>query len=143
MDKIGWNPFNDSEQAVLESQKVSFYKGVPIYKYDGPKGKSGSCFIIMLDRDDKRSDTIRHEWGHAAQMMLMGAGNFLLTVGIMSPLELRADKWCDYYKSPWETGADYLGMVQSRNHTDSEILRALLYMILGGITPFAAYFYLL
>lgn len=140
MNAIGWNPFNTSEQAVLNSQKVSFYKGVPIFRTQ--MDRSGSFGAILLNRYAD-VDTVRHEWGHNLQMINMGAGNYLLTVGIMSPLTLRSDKWGNYYNSPWEAGADYLGGVESRSHTKKEITRAIWYMVVGKICPFAAYFFLI
>ena len=32
MNGIGWNPFNTDESATLNSSKVSFYKGVPVFR---------------------------------------------------------------------------------------------------------------
>ena len=86
---------------------------------------------------------MRHEWGHNIQMMIMGAGNYLLTVGIMSPLKLREDKWNNYYSSPWETGADILEGEQSRVHTSDKVSKAIWYMVVGSLCPPAAYLFLL
>ena len=140
MNAIGWNPFNSNAQAVLNSQSVSFYKGVPVFRTN--MDRPGSFCIILLN-ENANINTVKHEWGHNMQMMTMGAINYLLTVGIMSPLELRAEKWGNYYKSPWETGADYLGGVQGRSHLKNEISRAIWYIIVGSIFPPAAYLFLI
>ncbi len=148
MNAIGWNPFNSSEQAVLDSSKVSFYKGVPIYRING--NRSGSFYAMFLTYESNKrenpKDIVRHEWGHNIQAMIMGPGNYGLTVGIMSPTILGKHKgWIkdDYYNSPWETTADMLGGVQERKHTSSEKLRAIGYTVVGTLFFPLAYLFLI
>ena len=145
MNAIGWNPFNSSEQAVLDSSKVSFYKGVPVYRING--NRSGSFYAMFLTYESNKrenpKDIVRHEWGHNIQAMIMGPGNYGLTVGIMSPLNLRASKWGNYYNSPWETTADMLGGVQERKHKSSEKLRAIGYTVVGTLCFPLAYLFLI
>ena len=143
MNAIGWNPFNSSESAVLGSNKVSFYKGAPVFLKNG--GRSGSFYAISLNKN-RNADTLRHEWGHNVQAMIMGPGNYGLTVGIMSPLILGKHKGWDgvnYYNSPWETMADVFGGVQGRTHTSAEISRARWYTAIGTLFFPAAYFFLI
>ena len=70
--------------------------------------------------------------------MVMGPGNFGLTVGVMSPAIMGAGKW-SYYNSPWETMADICGGVGSRTHTAAEITRAKRYTALGTLFFPSAY----
>ena len=48
LENINYNPFNSSEIDVLDSQKVSFYKGVPVFKINNGKG-SMSFGAIFFD----------------------------------------------------------------------------------------------
>ena len=72
MNAIGWNPFNTDESASLNSRKVSFYKGVPVFRNN--MERSGSFGFIFLRRGWTDStgvfhklndpDELRHERGH-------------------------------------------------------------------------------
>ena len=123
MNAIGWNPFNTDESATLNSSKVSFYKGVPVFRTN--MERSGSFGAIFLRRGWTDStgvlhklndpDELRHERGHNWQLMMMEIGTYGFTVGIPSPLEL--GPWAKnnrYYYAPWETMADILGGVNQR-----------------------------
>ena len=113
MNAIGWNPFNTDESATLNSSKVSFYKGVPVFR-TSEGGRSGSFGAIFLTKDSVEDD-LKHERGHNWQLMMMGIGTYGFTVGIPSPLKL--GPWADndqYYYAPWETMADILGGVTYR-----------------------------
>ena len=50
MNAFGWNPFNTDEFATLNSSKVSFYKGVPVFR-TASGGRSGSFGAILLTKD--------------------------------------------------------------------------------------------
>ena len=134
MNAIGWNPFNTDESATLNSSKVSFYKGVPVFR-TAAGGRSGSFGAIFLTKDSVEDD-LRHERGHNWQLMMMGIVNYAISVGIPSPLEL--GHWPDY-KKPWETMADILGGA-SRSKTQEEITRAWIYYFISAtsfwLTPF-------
>lgn len=144
MCSISWNPFNGDESKVLNSNSVSFYKGVPVFRTDS--GRSGSFGAIFLTQGSN-ADDLRHERGHNWQLMMMGPGNYGLTVGIMSPFILGKHKgWgsgLTYYNSPWETMADVFGGVQSRTHTSTEISRARWFTAIGTLFFPAAYFFLI
>jgi len=113
MNAIGWNPFNTEESATLNSSKVSFYKGVPVFRTSSG-GRSGSFGAIFLTKGSVVDD-LRHERGHNWQLMMMGIGTYGFTVGIPSPLKLGPwDKSGKYYYAPWETMADILGGVTHR-----------------------------
>jgi hypothetical protein len=74
MDSIGWNPFNSNEEAVLNSKYVSFYKGVPVFRTN--LGRSGTFLAIFLARGETSTDTVRHEFGHIPQQLLLGPIRF-------------------------------------------------------------------
>ena len=123
MDAIGRNPFNTDESATLESSKVSFYKGVPVFRTN--MKRSGSFGAIFLQRQYQDSEgvfhkltdpnVLRHERGHNWQLMMMGIGTYGFTVCIPSPLALGPwNKAGLYYYAPWETMADILGGVTHR-----------------------------
>ena len=141
MNRISWNPFNSNAKAVFGSNKISFYKGMPVFLKDS--GRSGSFFVISLNRY-RDEDELRHERGHGWQAMMMGIGTFGITVAIPSPLAL--GPWAannKYYSAPWETLPDILGGVQGRTHTAEEIKLAWGYYAVSMIFPPAAYFFLI
>ena len=138
MNSIGWNPFNDNESDVQNSSKVSFYKGVPVFR-TASGGRSGSLGAIFLTKGSGVDD-LRHERGHNWQLMMMGIGTYSYTVGLPSPLRLgKWDRAGNYYGAPWETMADILGGVQGRTHSKLEIANAWGYYAISTITfPFTA-----
>ena len=142
MDSIGWNPFNTDESATLNSSKVSFYKGVPVFRTSAG-GRSGSFGAIFLTKGSGVDD-LRHERGHNWQLMMMGIGIYGYAVGIPSPLCLgKWDKAGNYYGAPWETMADILGGVQGRTHSKSEIANAWSYYVVSTLSfPFTALYWI-
>ena len=128
MVAIGGNPFNSDAGIVRDNSKsaiLSFYKGIPVFKYDGPGGSSASFGVILLDRNDKRVGTLNHEWGHNLQLSLAGFAKYGLRLALPSLIgRLISDhkatggirKWVsdNYYSLPWERTADYFGGVTSR-----------------------------
>ena len=141
MNSIGWNPFNDDESDVLNSSKVSFYKGVPVFR-TASGGRSGSFGAIFLTKGSGVDD-LRHERGHNWQLMMMGIGTYGYTVGLPSPLRLgKWDRAGNYYGAPWETMADILGGVQGRTHSKLEIANAWGYYAISTLTfPFTALYW--
>ena len=115
MDRISWNPYNANEELVLSSKKVSFYKGVPVFRFKSPvDGRSFTYAAMFLDEDISRRDNpvneVRHEWGHAVAMTILGPLKYAITECIPS-----AAKWGpyakngNYYQSPVEMIADMFG----------------------------------
>ena len=137
MNAIGWNPFNTNENAVLGSSKVSFYKGMPVFRTNGDR--SGTFYAIALKRSADAVE-LRHERGHGSQAMMMGIGTYAITVCIPSPLQLGS--WAaqnKYYAAPWETMADVLG--GGYKHSSEEINRAWTYYKASMICPPLAMFW--
>ena len=128
MNRIGWNPFNSNIKAVLDSDKVSFYKGVPVYRTNYER--SGSFCAIFLSRGytnrngvfirENNPDTVRHEWGHTIQQMILGPGKYGLFIGIPS-----WQNWGNtpYYSRPWEVTADIFGGVSPQSTSDGRYTR--------------------
>jgi RHS repeat-associated protein len=144
MQAIGWNPFNSSESAVLNSNSVSFYKGVPVFR-TAPGSRSGSFLGIFLDSNEKDDaygrDTVRHEWGHNIQQGIMGPARFALMIGLPSWQE-----WSNrsYYTRPWEIMADIFGNVhETRNHNKSDVSRGIWYTIISTMFGPFGYFFLI
>jgi len=100
MDAIGWNPFNNDATAVVNSTKVSFYRGVPVFRVTG-KGGSMSLGGIWLDAAHKEN-ILQHERGHNTQLFQMGLVQYLIQIGIPSLWKNGAD-------TPWELSASMLG----------------------------------
>ena len=127
MDSIGWNPFNMNEDAVIDSNYISFYKGMPVIRADVER--SFSFLIIFLNqgktdlseedkelaekkRREKLKQTLNHEWGHGVQQARLGPDFFLF--GIAIPSMIQDPDSLDYFKNPWEKGADEFGRVKNR-----------------------------
>ncbi len=138
MNAIGWNPFNTDESVVLNSSKVSFYKGVPVFR-TAAGSRSGSFGAIFLTKGSD-VDTLRHERGHNWQLMMMGIANYGLMIGLPSWQE-----WSNrpYYKRPWEITADVLGGVTGRTHSQTDINRGYCYLGVSSLLGPSGYFFLL
>jgi len=50
MGFISWNPYNDDEYAALQSNDISFYKGVFVYRFGNNGGGGTALFSIGLGR---------------------------------------------------------------------------------------------
>ena len=137
MNAIGWNPFNIDESATLNSSKVSFYKGVPVFR-TAAGGRSGSFGAIFLTKGSG-VDTLRHERGHNWQLMMMGIANYGLMIGLPSWLE-----WSNrpYYERPWEITADVFGGVTGRTHSQADIDRGYWYLGVSSLLGPLGYFFL-
>lgn len=136
MNAIGWNPFNDNETIALNSRKVSFYKGVPIYKFNHKR--SGSFCAIFLNSSATET-TLKHEYGHNVQQRAMGPVKFGLMIGLPSWQEWSSRP---YFKRPWEITADVLGGVTRDIHTQEDIIRGFGYLTVSTLFGPFGYFFL-
>ena len=114
MNSIQWNPFNENADAVLNSSKVSFYKGAPVFRTD--LNRSGTFMAIFLTKENS-AEIVKHEWGHIAQQVFLDPIPYGIGIGIPSALEL--GNWNDYYDAPWEATADYLGGAHKEHHVEN------------------------
>ena len=136
MNAIGWNPFNSDAEATVNSNKVSFYKGVPVFRTN--LDRSGSFYAIFLNRESS-TDTLKHERGHNSQAMMMGVANFGLMVGLPSALEWSSHS---YYDRPWEITADVFGGVEGRSHTQQDINKGYWYLGVSSLLGPVGYIFL-
>lgn len=159
LDRIKWNPFCADEQTVLKSKKVSFYKGMPVYRFNN--SRSGTFYAIFLSKSADGSDpeditTLKHERGHGWQSMMMGIVNYLITVCIPSPLclgpwdSLDSNNRYRYYDAPWEMLPEILGgainttdPTNDHYHVKEDYSRAWWYYAVSFLCPLAAFFFLL
>lgn len=109
MSAIGWNPYNTNADNAAKAQAISFYKGVPILRADIGSGRSGSFGIILINRTDKDADTVRHEFGHVPQLIMLGIFRYGVCIGIPSYQNWYNRTSWDYYQAPWDAGAEYFG----------------------------------
>jgi len=132
MNAIGWNPFNNDANAVANSNFVSFYKGVPVFRNDG---SSGSFGVILLTRNGFKwssehywspEDILMHEWGHSVQQMTFGPIPYLIDIGIPSAFIDNNDN------APWEITADILGGV-NRSYNQDDVKQGWNYFWWGRI----------
>ena len=136
MNAIGWNPFNSDTDATLNSAKVSFYKGVPVFRTN--LDRSGSFYAIFLNQDSNISE-LMHERGHNNQAMMMGIANFGLMIGLPSAFEWSTQP---YYERPWEVTADVLGRTQNGDYTAEDINRGYWYLGTSSILGPVGYIFL-
>ncbi len=128
MSAIGWNPYNTNADNTAKAQVMSFYKGVPVIRANIGSGRSGSFGIILLDRSDTDADTVRHEFGHVPQLMMLGIFRYGVCIGIPSYKNWYNRTSWDYYETPWDAGADLFGGVSS-GHSNADYKRALKYLV--------------
>ena len=143
MADIGWNPFNSDETKTLNSQKVSFYKGAPVIRIG--MNRSGTFGAIFLGTTND-VNTVRHEYGHIVQQMLLGPVRYGYSVAIPSPPAL--GPWnkqgnYGYFNAPWETLADELGGSTKLTHTVEQKVRAWSYYATSVIAPLGLGLFLL
>ena len=91
-------------------------------------GSSFSFGIMWLHVNDKENiNTVNHEWGHFAQMLIGGPAIFFGCFGLPSILNYYFGEHKNYtgtlrekmyYSKIWERTADYLGGVNRNNYYD-------------------------
>lgn len=142
MERINWNPFNNNAEAAAQASVFSFYKGVPVVIIDREDDRSGSFGIIFLDKDDRDADTIRHEYGHVPQLMMLGIARFAFCIGIPSSQQWGVGSSWEYYNAPWEASADFFGGVKSRQPSEETLERSMKYLLCSYFFgPFVHAFY--
>ena len=119
---------NEDEQTVLDSDYISFYRGVPVIRTNGDR--SGFWGVIFLTHEtntyENPAGMVRHEYGHAIQMQRLGIIRY--TSNILIPSWLQWGTNPDYYSREVEVTADYFGGVTSRSHTYEDIAAGFSYL---------------
>ena len=108
MESINWDINNNDINKVLASKYVSFYRCAPVVRY--PTDRAGTFLCLFISSYWENEETIKHEYGHIEQQILLGPVTYLILIGIPSFFEL-SDK--EYYYRPWEITADVFGGVTS------------------------------
>ena len=136
MSRIHWNPFNSNADLVGKSDRVSFYKGVPVFRHNFFDSSASIFGMIFLHRIDGDEYTIRHEWGHIVQSILMGQGKFLIRIALPSVITNILSDYnptirAMYYSFPWERSADFFGGVDRGDYKKGSLIIALVYLFFG------------
>ena len=115
---------NESEEFVLKSNGISFYKGAMVIRADiGQHGGGASYGIIILDDNYTYNEygikTLNHEYGHFRHMNQIGIKAYTATTAIPSligaalsdPEGTGIQQYIakNYFSQPWERIAEQLG----------------------------------
>ena len=110
MERISWNPYNDNEIASSQSNDISFYKGVFVYRFGDTNGGGISCFSIGLGRGTNTDKALMHEYGHYKQQQLLGMGIYTGLIAIPSLIsakftpQLHGSRWYERWATDWGNG---------------------------------------
>ena len=116
MDAIGWDPFNFEESKVVQSEKVSFYKGIPVIKFSDNILSSFSFYAIFYNKNKNRlSNTVFHEYGHTIQARELDPLAYMSFYGLPSMAINGLQKVgisfnVTYLDCPWERSADIFSL---------------------------------
>ncbi|MCR3905882.1 MAG: RHS repeat-associated core domain-containing protein [Tenericutes bacterium] len=105
---------NEDEKTVLDSKYFSFYKGSLVIRHSLPVSSCALFGLVILNKNETRTSTVKHEWGHTQQYKMMGTVNYIFYIAIPSVRGYLSDE-PRYYAQPWEHSADILGEV-GRNY---------------------------
>ena len=133
-DYLNFDLHNESEDVTLASNFFSMYKGQLVLR--SPLQRSGSFGIMFLKYDcanggsvEDARNVVRHEHGHYLQMSQMTPAQYFLCYGIPSMKDAaNTPYYGHYYNKPWEITADILGGVQSRGHSQRDIIEGFAYL---------------
>jgi len=133
------NPFNQDATLAAEANVLSFYKGSTVVNQS--LVSTCSAFGTIWKDGIENIETIKHEFGHSIQERILGF-SFWTTVAIPSMLYFKfgSSEDIDYYSTPWERTADWLGGVNRGNYKNGSLAWAILENLLG---PIVIPFYLL
>ncbi|WMJ23167.1 hypothetical protein RBG61_00485 [Paludicola sp. MB14-C6] len=120
---------NSSEEAVLNANYISMYKGQTVIRADlnFNGNRSGSFGIMILDKKEgsvefggteEGARTVKHEYGHFVQLQYLGTLKYIKKIAIPSVSSKATHD--EYYSQPWERSADIFGGVQRPNYPYAE-----------------------
>ena len=145
------NIFNTNEDIVVNSKKVSFYKGVPVIRTDFEGTFSFGAIVLSRGYTDSKGkfhretdpNVVKHEFGHNVQLMAVGLKNYSYFIAAPSVLSnvvhiieslIIGSKNTSvskvYYSLPWERSADLFGGVSRPDHKTNSADIALMYLAL-------------
>ena len=134
MNRIGWNPLNSNTGDVVASQKVSFYKGVPVLRLNLPSSFSfGIMFLDNAGTGTADDTTVKHEYGHSVQQMIIGPQKYFNFIAVPSLLmnavfavellftgNITNPLYNVYFDLPFERSADLFGGVLETDRKHSK-----------------------
>ena len=105
------NPFNQDASIAKKAKVLSFYKGSTIVRQD-IIGYCSAFGTIWLNTGNDETD-IMHEYGHSIQERFLGPA-YWTRIAIPSVIynKFGSNKNINYYSTPWERTADWLGGVK-------------------------------
>jgi hypothetical protein len=98
---------------VLQSRKISYYKGASVFRtnMNASAGFGGIILLSNSAKDDRYGIShLRHEYGHVVQSRLLGIGTFGIIIGIPSMISIMTNPR-DHHNQWFEIWADQLGGV--------------------------------
>ncbi len=134
---------NQNEQKALEAKVLGFYKGSTVVRRRG----LGTFSVLGTIWADRYTDceTVRHEYGHSVQERFLPV-LYLTRIALPSVIYFwcrAAKKKCtsfDYYSTPWERTADWLGGSKRRTNYKRHSLAWALSENLLGVIVIPLYF---
>ncbi len=140
MEAIHWNPFNLKADDAVQSQKVSFYKGMPVIRFNSDFLSSFQVGGIIFFKHGQGVKSLHHESGHGIQEVILGLPKYLTRIALPSVLMNLIGRVYQpvndfYYNFPWERTADWLGGVGNRSdHVAWSLPVGIIYFILSIIS---------
>ncbi len=139
MDAIGWNPFNLDATKAVNSQKVSFYRGMPVIRFSSDFLSSFQVGGIIFFEHGSSKKSLKHESGHGIQEAILGVPRYLIHIALPSVIANLIGRNNNkvnnfYYNFPWEHTADWFGGVERTNGADKH---------LGGSLEFSIIYFIL
>jgi len=125
------NSYNLQNKKILAKEKQPIvYKGVPVIYFEDDILNSFSFGFIFINKSNRDEDTLKHEWGHTMQFLILGMGDYLNMIFLPSSISNLIDRnfSLPYYQLPWEVTADMMGGVVRDGTTLSHQILGLAYL---------------
>ena len=144
------NPFNTDESLITTRdlkgniRKVSFYKGVPVIRFNSKYFSSFSFGAIFLNNQQSiNKDVLNHEYGHSIQQMIIGPQKYFFGIAIPSistNVFFEVEKIIKgsyhpnvnqiYFSMPWERTAELFGGAVNSSYYKNSKEISLIYLAL-------------
>ena len=135
------NPFNQDATLAGEANVLSFYKGSTVINQNIVSTCSAFGTIWKFGVED--AQTIMHEYGHSVQERILGPAYWTnIAIPSMLYFEFGSNRAIDYYSTPWERTADFLGGVNRKSgYKNGSLAWAIAENVFGPIViPFYFWF---
>ena len=117
------------DQVVKSRAEYQFIELTRLDKVTGNMSSDLSGFIF-INKSNRDEDTLKHEWGHTMQFLILGMGDYLNMIFLPSSISNLIDRnfSLPYYQLPWEVTADMMGGVVRDGTTLSHQILGLAYL---------------